>query len=56
VIRAIMAVMIIMMMIMTILMIIIIRKPIYNEKKVKSRKILKVEKPAKSSEIQSLQR
>ena len=51
-----MTVMIIMMMIMTIMMIIIIRKPIYNEKKAKSRKILKVEKLEKSSEIQPLQR
>ena len=56
VIRAIMTVMIIMMMIMTIMVIIIIIKPIYNEKKAKSRKIPNVEKPAKSSEIQPLER
>ena len=40
----------------TIMMIIIIIKPIYNEKKAKSRKISKVEKTAKSSEIQPLER
>ena len=41
---------------MTKKMIIFIIKPIYNEKKANSRKISKVEKPAKSSEIQPLQR
>ena len=41
---------------MIIMMIIIIRKPIYNKKKAKSRKIPKVEKAAKSSEIYSLER
>ena len=38
------------------IMIIIIIQPFYNEKKAKSRKILKVEKPANSSEIQPLER
>jgi hypothetical protein len=37
-------------------MIIIIIKPIYNKKNAKSWKILKVEKPANSSEIQPLER
>ena len=46
----------IIMMIMKKMMIIILRKPIYNEKKTKSRKIPIVEKPAKSSEIQPLER
>ena len=41
---------------MTIMMIIIIRKPIYNEKKAKSRKISKLEKPAKSSENLAFER